>query len=177
MGLLYYERHFILLTCITAALAASGGWMRALGVVAAFSIYGALHASAVIVTVRSVEPPWRSLGFIASGALLSMLNGSWSLLAYRLSGSLPGMAKPALLLAASSGVGAAAYATLIRRCLAADLGAGAASRIAAGCVAATLAVLGSGLYRQGGVLWFAAAWWFAFSVGLWYHDRGRDPLR
>jgi hypothetical protein len=84
------------------------------------------------------------------------------------------MAGPALLLTLSSGLGAASYAFLVQRYFGADLSRYALVSIALGCVLATLAVLLSGVYLQGGGLWFAAFWWFAFSAGLWYHDRRRS---
>ncbi|MGA2188150.1 MAG: hypothetical protein ABSH33_06435 [Steroidobacteraceae bacterium] len=170
MGILYYRRHFMLLACVSAALAASGRWTPAFGAVTACGLYGALHASAVVITLRAPTPVRRKLLFVAGGALLSMLSVTVSLYASRLDATLPGMAKPALLLTLSSGGGGAGYGILIGRLLGADLKPPALWSISLGCVAATLAVLASGIYLRYGGWWFAVAWWFAFSIGLRCHD-------
>jgi hypothetical protein len=173
MGILHYTAHFILLACVVTLLAATHRWSTTLGAVASFGVYGALHSSMVAVTLRAVQPLWRKLLFVAIGSSLSMLSVALSFYASRLIGRLPGMAGSALLLASSSGLGAASYAFLVQRYFAADLAPRALVSITLGCVLATLAVLASGIYMQGGGLWFAAFWWFAFSAGLWYHDLRR----
>jgi hypothetical protein len=178
-GLLHYRRHFVLLACTVGVLVllAAGGWSGALGVIASFGLYGALHSAAVAMTVRAAQPPWRKLAFVAGGASLSMSTVALALVASRFIGSLLGAAKPAVLLALSSGGGAAAYAMLARLCFAADITPPAMGRLAAGCAVAALAVLASGLYLHGGLPWFAAIWWLAFSIGLWDQDRRRTLRR
>lgn len=171
MGMLLYARHFILLACVVAVLAMTDR-SSTLGAIASFGIYGALHSSMVAVTLSAPQPLWRKLLFVAIGSCLSMLCVALSFYASRSIGRLAGM--PALLLAVSSGLGAASYAILVQRCFAARLARRALFHITLGCVAATLAVLASGIYRRGGGLWFAAPWWFTFSAGLWYHDLGRS---
>jgi hypothetical protein len=171
-GVLDYSRHFVLLACVSAALVASSRWRPALGAVASFGIYGALHASVVVVTLRTSPPPWRKLLIVAAGTILSMLSVTLSLYASRFHAALPGMAKPALLLALSSSFGAACYAALLRRAVGVQLRPSALVSIPLGCVVAVLAILESGVYLRSGGLGFALAWWFAFSLGLWLHDRG-----
>jgi hypothetical protein len=175
--MLYYAPHFILLSCVAAVLAATNRWNSAPGAVASFGVYGALHSSMVAVTLRTSQPLWRKLLFVAIASSLSMLSVSLSYFASRLIGRLPGMAGSALLLALSSGLGAASFSFLVHRYFAADLARHALASITLGCVAATLAVFWSGIYLRGGGLWFAAFWWFAFSTGLWYYDRQRVPKR
>jgi hypothetical protein len=177
MGILNYERHFILLTCMAAVLAATSRFSPTHGAAASFGIYGALHASALAVTLRAPQPLWRKLLFVIIGASLSMLSATVSFYASRIIGRLPGMAGPALLLALSSALGAASYALLVRRYFGANLSLRALVSTTLGCTFATLAVLWSGIYLRGGGLWFAAFWWFAFSMGLWYHDRRGAPRR
>jgi hypothetical protein len=176
-GMLYYAPHFILLACVAAVLAATNRWNSAPGAVASFGVYGALHSSMIAVTLRTSQPLWRRLLFVAIASSLSMLSVTLSYFASRLIGRLPGMAGPALLLTLSSGLGAASYTILVQRYFAADLARHALVSITLGCVLATLAVFLSGIYLQGGGLWFAAVWWFAFSTGLWYYDQQRAPRR
>jgi hypothetical protein len=170
MGILYYTRHFSLLACLAAVLAATRGWSPAIGVVATYGIYGALHASTLAVTLRARPPAGRRMRFVVIAASLSMLSVALGLCASRLVGGSMGMAQTALLLSMSSGIGAATYATLIRRFFAAHLTLSAIVTVVLGCIAATLAVLVSGIYLKVGGLWVAISWWFAMSLGLWFHD-------
>jgi hypothetical protein len=174
MGILYYARHFCLLACLAAVLAATRGWSPAIGVVATYGIYGALHASTIAVTLRARPPAGRSLWFVVIAASLSMLSVAFGLGASRFIGGSMGMAQTALLLSTSSGIGAATYATLIRRFFGAHLTLSAIVTVVLGCIAATLAVLVSGIYLKGGGLWVAVSWWFAMSLGLWVHDGRRE---
>jgi hypothetical protein len=176
MGIVNYTRHFGLLACLAALLAATRGCRPAIGVVATFGIYGALHASMLAVTLRARQPAWRRLRFVVVAASLSMLNVSLCLCASRFMGGSMRMAQAALLLSLSSGIGAATYASLIRRFFGAQLTLSAIVTVMLGCIVATLAVLLSGIYLQGGGLWVAVSWWFALSLGLWLCD-GRSTVR
>jgi hypothetical protein len=173
MGILYYTRHFSLLACLAAVLAATRGWSPAIGVVATYGIYGALHASTLAVTLRARPPAGRRMRFVVIAASLSMLSVALGLCASRFIGSM-GMAQTALLLSMSSGIGAATYATLIRRFFGAHLTPSAIVTVVLGCIVATLAVLVSGTYLKGGGLWVAISWWFAMSLGLWFYDGRRE---
>ena len=169
MGILYYARHFALLVCLAALLAATHRWNPAIGIVATWGIYGVLHASTLVVTLRARPPAGRGLRFIAIASSLSMLSAALGLCASHFVGG-SGMARTASLLSLSSGIGAATYVSLIRRFFAAHLRRSAIVTIVLGCIVATLAVLASGLYLKGGGLWLAVSWWFAMSLGLWVHD-------
>jgi len=175
MGILYYARHFALLACLAAFLAATREWSPAIGVVATFGIYGALHASTLALTLRAPPRAGRSLRFVVIAASLSMLSTALGVCASRLFDGSMGMAQTALLLSMSSGIGAATYASLIRRFFGARLTLSAIVTVVLGCIVATLAVLLSGIYLNGGSLWVAASWWFAMSLGLWVHDGRREP--
>jgi hypothetical protein len=171
---LNYPLHFILLICMAAVLAATSRWRLSQGAVTSFGIYGALHASAIVLGVRGSRQRLRPLLFIALAACLSMLSVMVGLQGSRHIGTLPGMVGPASLLALSSGLGATSYAVLVRRFWIADLSLQAFAWIALGCVLASLAVLMSGIVLNAvGGLWIAAGWWFAFSGGLWCHDGKR----
>lgn len=175
--MLNYARHFALLACATVLLAATQLMGGVQGGIASFGVYGAFHAGAVAATLRRFAPGWRKVAFVAVAAALSMASVTLCLHASRWVVPMPGMAKPALLLAAAGGLGAASYALLIRYCFGVDFGARSIVSITLVCVVATLAVLATRLYLHGGVLWFAVAWWFAFSLGLQYHDpRDRLPI-
>jgi hypothetical protein len=170
MGSFYYARHFGLLACVAAVLAATRPWSPAIGVVATFGVYGAVHASTLAVTLRARPPAGRRARFVAIAASLSMLSAALGLCASHFIGGSMGRAQPALLLALSSGIGAATYASLIRRFFGAHLTLSAIVTVVLGCVVATLAVLLSGIYLKGGGLWVAISWWFALSLGLWRYD-------
>lgn len=174
MGILFYPRHFCLLVCLAAILAATRGWNPAIGVVATYGIYGALHASALAVTLRARPPARRRMRFVVIAASLSMLSVALGLCASRFIGGSVGMTQTALLLSLSSGIGAATYASLIRRFFGARLTLSAIVTVVLGCIVATLAVLASGIYLKGGGLWVAISWWFALSLGLWVHDGRRE---
>jgi hypothetical protein len=164
-----FARHFSLLGAIVAVLTATSAWRPAFGAIVWFGIYGALHSSAVALTWRGPQPLWRLLMFVAVAAALSMLSAAVSLYATRHSVSLSAMG-PALPLALSSGLGALGYA-LWFRWLDAQPSWRAYVLQPLGCIVATMAILATGAYRygdgHGGALWFAAAWWLAFSTGLW----------
>lgn len=167
-----FARHFSLLVCIVAVLAITSSWRPAWGAVAWFGIYSALHSAAVALTWRRQEPWWRWPLFVGIAVSLSMMSAALSLYATRHSAGLAVMG-PALPLALASGVGAVGYAVLFRW-LGARLRLGSYLLLPVACILATLAVLASGAYRHGGSLWFAAAWWLAFSAVLWFSD-GRRP--
>jgi hypothetical protein len=174
MGILYYARHFGLLACLAAVLAATHRWNPAIGVVVTFGIYGALHASSIAVTLRARPPAGRRLRFVVIASSLSMLSVALGMYVSRFIGGSMGMAQNALLLSLSSGIGAATYASLIRRFFGAHLTLSAIVAVVLGCIAATLAVFLSGIFLNGGALWVAASWWFAMSLGLWVHDGRRE---
>jgi hypothetical protein len=176
MGIMYYARHFCLLACLAAVLAATRGWSPAIGVVAIFGVYGALHASTLAITLRARPPAGRRLRFVVIAASLSMLSVALGMCASRFIGGSMRMIQTALLLSLSSGIGAATYASLIRRFFGAHLTLAAIVTVVLGCIAATMAVVVSGLYLKGGGLWVAVSWWFAMSLGLWFYD-GRTRLR
>lgn len=169
MGILYYARHFGLLAGVALVLAATRRWDPAIGVVATLGIFGALHASTLAVTLRVRPRAGRKLRFILIAASLSMLSAALGVCAGRFAGGPTGLARTALLVSLSAGIGAATYASLIRLFFAARLTFCAIATIVLGCIVATLAVLVSGIYRQGG-LWVAVSWWFAMSLGLWFYD-------
>jgi hypothetical protein len=171
-GLLHYGRHFVLVAAVAAVLAATGSWRPALGVVGWFGVYGALHSSMIVLTWRGRSASMRRVVFICVATGLSMLSGLAGLYARRLGWSWG--TGPAVPLGICSSLGAATYVALLFG-MRAPLRLRSFVTLPLGCVLATLAVLGSGVYRFGGTWWFAVAWWYAFSLGLWLEDRQRRP--
>jgi hypothetical protein len=179
-GAMKMARHFSLLGAMVTGLAATGAWRPTFGAIVWFGIYGALHSSAVVLTWRGRQPPWRALIFVGVAASLSMLCAELSLFAVRHCASLSAMG-PALPLALSSGLGALAYA-LWFQWLGARLPRRAYFFLPVVCIVATVGVLATGAYQyggsHGGSLWFASAWWLAFSAGLkiFTLHTARNPL-
>jgi hypothetical protein len=167
-GTLDFARHFTLLGCIVVVLGVTSAWRPAFGAIAWFGVYGALHSAAVALTWRGHGPWWRWPLFVGSAVSLSMMSAALSLYATRHSSALSAMG-PALPLALSSGVGAVGYALLFRW-LGARWRWNSYVLPPVACILATSAVLATGAYRHGGGLWFAAAWWLAFSAVLWFLD-------
>ncbi len=103
MGILYYARHFGLLACLAAVLAATRRWNPAIGVVATFGIYGALHASTLVVTLRARPRAGRGLRFVAIASSLSVLSAALGVCAGQFVGGSMGMVRTASLLSLPPG--------------------------------------------------------------------------
>lgn len=156
-------------------LAISGPWRVEPGAGSAFAVYGALHASALAVSLRVRKPLSRQALFVAAAALLSMLTVRAALYAMRFAGELSALAGALVLLASASAVGAFGYAILIRKVLKYEFRVAAQAAASLLCVAATFAGFLAGRhYRVLSSLWVAIPWWFAFSGSLWYYERFRS---
>ncbi len=172
---------------IAAALAAAGAQRAIPGIGREFALYGALHAVALVFSVRGAARrcALRGLLFVAGAALLAMSTARLGLYGWHVLSALGAAvrgepAAPGCVLAASAALGALAYGALLRALLMNRSGRGGrfGSRplgaTALGCAAATAASFA--LCRRFGVgsaLWLAIPWWFAFSGGLWWADAGR----
>ena len=165
-----FTRHFSLLICMVATLAAASSWRPVFGATVWFGIYGALHSTAVALAWRGPKLSWRLLIFVGIAVAVSMLSATLALYA-SLRQPLSALG-PALPLALSSGLGALAYLATFRL-LDLRLSLSAYLWVPVTCMLATWLVLAAGAYRYGGGLWFAAAWWVAFSTALWLLDRRR----
>jgi hypothetical protein len=175
-GILHYTTHFGLLIGTAAATAALSRWNSMIGVEAAFGIYGALQSSMLALTLREPQPWWRKTRFVGLGAALSMAVVAAGFWVHRCSGAPSGLAKPMMVLALCSGLGAAIHALVFRAVFAVRLPPHAVAGVALGCAVTTLAVFESGLYRAGAAFgiaaswWLATTWWMAFSLGLATHE-------
>jgi hypothetical protein len=172
---MHYARHFTLLLCIAALLAIIGPSRLVSRIDAAFALYGALHACALMVSLRSQKPLWRQVLFIAAAALLCAATVRLGFYAVRFAGKLPGFGAALILLGILSALGALAYGILIRRFLKYPLALDALAITSLACMSATLAAFAAAThFRLRNGLWVAVPWWFAFSACLWYYgDRGR----
>ncbi len=163
---LFYGRHFAVLACLAVVLAAASRW-RPLGTVDSFGLYGALHALAVVVSLRRPGPLIRKLAFIIIASALSVFCVVLGFHGRYLIGALPGSVGPLLLLAMSSGFGTASYAALVKAFWIDDLSLRAMATMVLCCVSATLiAARIGGLPKSPDGLWLALPWWFAFSAVL-----------
>jgi hypothetical protein len=156
---------------IVGAVAATSRWRPALGTSETFALYGALHAFALVVSLRQRRSRARAMLFILAAAAISAVSALLGLDAIHYLGRLPAVLGPALVVAFAAGFGAVCYAILIRHCWDPELSNRAVVCTACGCIAAALFVLLSGLLpKTPDGLWFAVMWWFAFSAALAYQD-------
>jgi hypothetical protein len=169
-GQLYYGRHLVLLACAAAMLIVANPLPRWSGLFLSFALYGALHASTLVLALRSPQSMAQSAMFIGIAAGLSAFAALLGFYGARFVGVFPGMMGAALLLALASSLGAASYGLTLRLFWMPDFSRRAIATTALGCALVTSVILITGIYSQTiGKLWFVLLWWFAFSGGLWYH--------
>jgi hypothetical protein len=174
VGHFRYARHFLLITCFGVLLAVMTRRMPSNSLSVSFASYGALHAGALVLTLRAHQTIGRKCLFIVSAAFLSAMTLRLGIFGAQLLGTHSANAGLYLLLGLSAAVGAAAYG--LSMCLLGiyALPPRSLAAIAAGCLSAELAALwAAGQLNISGSWWFAVCWWFAFSGGLWYCDRRR----
>jgi hypothetical protein len=171
---LHYARHFGLLTAVIVLLAATGSWWAA-GAVSSVGVYGALHASLVVVSLRAAQRPLKRVFFIVAAASLAMLSMGLALAAARFFAVVPRLGTPLALLTVAAAAGASSYVCLTKKFWIRDLPIRAIAILPVGCVAATLATFSLPAHAPAGGLWLVAPWWLAFSAGLWYYDTGSTP--
>ena len=177
-GHLFYGRHFSLLLCTVAVLAAVGRWRQPHEAVFVFGAYGALHSLLVAGTLRARRTLPRKLLFVVLAASLSMVSSMLALHGRHYVNGFPGTSGLRWWVTLSAGLGATSYAVLVRYFWIGDLSIRSMVSITLGCMLATFGVmlLGSFAIAAGG-LGLAAGWWLAFSAGLWYHDGWRSAMR
>ena len=169
---LFYPRHFLLLACFSLLIGVMGRLHLTGNLSVAFALYGALHAMALVLAVRSRQEIWRKCLFIGFAAALCVMTFHFGSIAREQSAALPGKVGLYSPLGLSAFIGAASYGTLIRLSGIYALTIGEFAAIAAGCVlAAYVSLFTASHFHFLGPWWFAVLWWFAFSGGLWYFDR------
>jgi hypothetical protein len=178
MGHFHYTRHFSVLAAAAIVLLVPNRWDPFGGAfLPTFAISGALHALALVLTLRASQALWRKCAFVALAAALSVLTLYIGILSLELFAILPAAARLYLVLGLCSASGAITYGSLIRHYWMPTLSPRSILAIALGCVLGTLlAFFARGYLPFLAGWWLAAAWWFAFSAGLCYfdtHPRGR----
>ncbi len=171
---LLYPRHFLLLTAF-AALAGVLSWLHLTSELSlSFALYGALHASALVLSLRARHSIQRKLTFIAVAAGLSVMTLRLGIFGRQLAESLTVDVGLYTALGLSATIGAVTYGITIHALGFYKLTSGSLAIIAVGCMlAALLALFTLGYVQFLGQSWLAILWWYALSGGLWYSDQPR----
>ena len=180
MGHFHYPRHFGVLAAAAVVLILPSRWgFFSEALLPTFAISGALHALAVVVALRAPSPLLRKCSFVALAAVLSVLILYIGILSLALFAILPANARLYMALGVCSAAGALTYGSLIRLFWLQKFSSRFILAIAAGCVLGTFfAFFARHYFPFLAGWWLAAAWWFAFSGGLWYFDtRAQDGRR
>lgn len=171
-GHILYPRHFLVLAAFSASVAAITRLHLSTDLSASFALYGALHATALVVALRARRSIWRMCLFIAMAAALSAITLRAGIFAGQLSGALARNFAPYAVLGLSAAAGAVAYGILIRLFGIYELSLNSLTVVAIGCMLATWTALFTLAHIHSlGTEWFAIFWGHAFSGGLWYFDR------
>ena len=169
-----YPLHFLLLACFGFLLIAMTRLHFATDLSAGFALYGALHASALVIALRAHPPIWRNCIFIGAAAGLSAMTLHVGIAAAHWLGTSGGNLAPYAALGISAVTGAATYGVLMRLCGIYELSARALAVICLNCMlAAYAAIFTLSHFHFLGRWWLAVLWWYAFSGGLWYCDNQR----
>jgi hypothetical protein len=167
-----YPRHFLLLTGFSILVGVMSRLHFLSDLSVSFALYGALHASALVLALRARHPIGQKCLFIAMAAGLSVLALRVGILGMHLTGTLPGNVGLYSALGFSALMGAVSYGVLIRIFRIYELNAVSIAGIAVGCTLATYLAAYTLAHSQFlGRWWLAVLWWYAFSSGLWYCER------
>jgi len=167
-----YPRHFLLLICLSVLVAAAPRPNASSGLNASFALYGALHASALALTLRARRPIWQKCLFVAIAAGLCVITLRVGVVGRHLSETLPGNAGLYAALGFSAVAGALIYGILVRLFWISAMSSASLAIISLSCLLAAFAALFTGThFRVLGPWWLAVLWWHAFSGALWYCDR------
>ena len=178
MGHFYYGRHFSLLAVAALILLLlSRGAHFSEPFLPTFAITGALHASALVFSLRARDVLWRKGVFIALAAGFSVFALYVGILALELFAVLPSYERLYLALGLCALSGAITYGGLVRLFFMPKLSSRAILAIAFFSVFAVFV----GFFARShfpflGDWWLAAVWWSAFSGGLWYLDTQRSVI-
>jgi hypothetical protein len=167
-----YQRHFILLAVAVVALAILSSFnFFSEALFPNFALNGALHAATLVLSLRTGATLVRKCLFVAIATLLSILTLYIGIVGLVLLAYLPGDTRLFAVLALCALAGGMTYGTLVRLFWVRHLSSRSVLFIAFICLFVTLPTYLLKHYLQiAGVWYLAAAWWFAFSAGLWYFD-------
>ena len=169
----HYPRHFLILTFFSVLVGLLSS-LHVASVFVSFSLYGALHASALILALRTRLTMSRKCSFIVLAAVLSVVTLQVGIAGRQLSGAAPGSTAFYSLIGLCAAIGATSYGTLIRLAGLHSLSARELAAISMSCViAAIVGALTVSDAHSLGPWWLAVLWWYAFSGGLWYVDHSR----
>jgi len=173
-----YRLHFLILLGASFLL-----WLANEFDFAFYGLPGALHATALVFSLRNRKARWHavlSLGFIllavawnTATAFIALLSSKlWNLV---VPNALDGSLLVILILVTGSAAGAAGYWLLVREFWLKSLGRTDCLRTVVLCVAATLVSLVLALPDQSGkdyyaTVLFTVAWWFAFSLSIYWSE-------
>ena len=178
MAALKFSRHFSLLSAFEALTCILSRWAFPATLSVAFALYGALHATALLLSCSTPPSVARSGLFAAAAATLSALTFHLGILGTHLSASLPGGVGPYLVLGFASVTGAIAYGVCICLFKLYRLTAAMLAMISLGCLSASCPALWAlTQFPFLGPWWLAVVWWYAFSGGLWYCHRRQATFK
>ncbi|HEX3603929.1 MAG TPA: hypothetical protein VHU43_07535 [Steroidobacteraceae bacterium] len=174
----YYARHFGVLGAATVVLFLLGHWtLLADSLVLSFAANGALHACALVLTLRSPQRPLRRACFVALAAVLSILTMYVGIVGLVAFAAIPGNERLYLVLGLCSLSGAITYGSLVRMFWIRRFSPRLIMAMAFLCLLATsLGFLARSYSDFLGGWWLAAVWWFAFSGALWFFDTHPNAL-
>jgi hypothetical protein len=179
MGHFNYARHFGVLGIATVLIFLLAHWdLLSDSLIVSFAINGALHALALVMTLRAHRPVARKLLFIALAAGFSILTMYIGITGLVLFAVLPGNERLYAVLGLCSVSGAITYGSLTRLFWIEKFPSRFILGMAFLCLLATWFCFFVRSYFDflGG--WsLAAAWWFAFSAALWFFDTHPDALK
>jgi hypothetical protein len=171
VGYFSYPRHFALLVFFGVMSAVASRLHLPSDLSISFALYGALHASALVLALRTSHPIWQKGLFVVIAAGLCIITFRVGMFGRSLFGTLPGHLGLYIALGFSAVLGALSYGALIRSLGMFAMTLGSLAAISLGCMLATFVALFTGTHFHFlGPWWLAVLWWYAFSGGLWYFD-------
>jgi hypothetical protein len=174
-----YARHFGVLGIATVLLLLLAHWdLLNDSLIISFGINGALHAIALVMTLRAPQPLTRKLLFIALAAGFSVFTMYIGITGLVFFAVLPGNERLYAVLGLCSVSGAITYGSLTRLFWIEKFPSRLILGLAFLCLLATwLAFFVRSYFTFLGGWWLAAAWWFAFSGGLWFFETRPNALK
>jgi hypothetical protein len=168
----HYTRHFAVLGVATLLAFLLAHWdLLNDSLIMSFAINGALHAIALALTLRVPRAPQRKLAFIMLASALSVLTMYIGITGLVIFAVLPGNERLYAVLGLCAVSGAITYGSIIRLFWLGKFPSKLILGMAIVCLLATWLAFFIRLHADFlGGWWLAAAWWFAFSGGLWFFD-------